>query len=202
MSAPRVAIERTLLNSTAEAISRCPCLYWTAKITAATGAGRALVRTARRRGNITGFRVQVPLGHVIYAFDQRLSISKVRWQRKFPVHGRASSNLSRTRTLWARCDVACLAADRAKARRSAMPYGRVLLLFARPHRAIQAVLGGPGLRPLKLGLAWISGGLELPRSQGRVPPMDPGQPDPGRPRSADGRIGLHAVTRKALCGGP
>src|SRR5579862_1976376 len=97
---------------------------------------------------------------------------------------------------------ACLAADRAKARRSAMPYGRVLLLFARPHCAIQAVLGGPGLRPLKLGLAWISGGLELPRSQGRVPPMDPGQPDPGRPRSADGRIGLHAVTRKALCGGP
>ena len=48
MNAPRVAIEKTLLNSSAEAISRCPCLYWTAKITAATGAGRALVRTARR----------------------------------------------------------------------------------------------------------------------------------------------------------
>src|SRR5579862_1395950 len=49
MNAARVRSEPTLLNSTTEAISRCPCRYWTAKITAATGAGSALARTARRR---------------------------------------------------------------------------------------------------------------------------------------------------------
>src|SRR5487761_1304801 len=49
MNAARVRSEPTLLNSTTEAISRCPCRYWTAKITAATGAGSAFARTARRR---------------------------------------------------------------------------------------------------------------------------------------------------------
>src|SRR5271154_1678233 len=34
MNAARVRSEPTLLKSTTEAISRCPCRYWTAKITA------------------------------------------------------------------------------------------------------------------------------------------------------------------------
>src|SRR4029077_6675299 len=49
MNAARVRSEQTLLKSTTEAISRCPCRYWTAKITADTGAGSALARDARRR---------------------------------------------------------------------------------------------------------------------------------------------------------
>src|ERR1700733_4922 len=49
MNAARLKSEKTLLKSTTEAISRWPCLYWTAKITAATGAGSALAKTARRR---------------------------------------------------------------------------------------------------------------------------------------------------------
>src|SRR5580658_5881541 len=49
MNAARVRSEPTLLNSTTEAISRCPCRYSTAKITAAAGAGSALARTSRRR---------------------------------------------------------------------------------------------------------------------------------------------------------
>jgi hypothetical protein len=49
MSAARVRREPTLLKSTVEAISRCPWLYRTAKMTLAAGAGRASARTARRR---------------------------------------------------------------------------------------------------------------------------------------------------------
>jgi hypothetical protein len=77
-----------------------------------------------------------------------------------------------------------------------------LLLFARPDRAVQAVLDGPRLRPCGWDWRGYPARLGLPRSQGgsvgRV--LDNLiQANPGRPAAGSACM---AVTRKALCGGP
>ena len=149
------------------------------------GGGQGVGQDRQTPGKYHRFPCSSPPRTRYLRLDQRLSISKVRWQRKFPVHGRASSNLSRTRTLWARCDVACVAADRAKARRSGDAVWSCVAFCSLGRTAQTGSSGRPGPAAFEAGTGVrISGGLALPRSQGRVPPVDLDnliQVDPGRP---------------------